>query len=119
MQKTKKGVMNMINQYRYKLEIQPDDVKKLIANKINVDEVIGSSLDNYRFYNTTLQWEDCMGKHKVHFDEVIILEEWVNASESKNVLYGIKYRGLKEAERQKMEWFEEMLQAQENQEMEF
>lgn len=103
----------MTNQCRYKLEIQLDDVNKLIANKTDVDKVIGSLLDNYRFYNTTLQWEDCMGKHKVHFDEVIILEEWVNASMSKNVLYGIKYKGLRKEEKQKMEWFEEMLKDQE------
>lgn len=103
----------MKNKCRYKLEISSDDVNRLVSTQMDIDVVTGSLLDNYRFYNTTLQWEDCMGKHKVHFDEVIILEEWVNASMSKNVLYGIKYKGLRKEEKQKMEWFEEMLEEQE------
>lgn len=103
----------MKNKCRYKLEISSDDVNRLVSTQMDIDVVTGSLLDNYRFYNTTLQWEDCVGKHKVHFDEVIILEEWVNASMSKNVLYGIKYKDLRKEEKQKMEWFEEMLEEQE------
>ena len=106
----------MKNQCRYKLELRLEDVNRLIENRIDCEEVMGCLLDNYRFYNSTLQWEDWDGKHKVHFDEVIILEEYVNANMSKNVLYGIKYRGLREVEQEIIDSFEKML---EEQEMEF
>lgn len=106
----------MKNQCRYKLTLTLGEVNNLIKNKLDVDEVIGSLLDNYRFYDTTLQWEDWNGKHKVHFDEVIILEEYVNSNMSKNVLYGIKYRGLRKEEQEIINVFEKML---EEQEMEF
>lgn len=111
----------MKNQCRYKLELRLDDVNNLIKNRMDVEEVIGCLLDNYRFYNSTLQWEDWDGKHKVHFDEVIILEEYLYANGSINVLYGIKYRGLREEEQEIIDIFEKMYQEQEleEQEMEF
>lgn len=110
----------MKNQCRYKLALTFEDVNKLINNRTDVDEVIGCLLDNYRFYDTTLKWEDLKGKHKVHFDEVIILEKYAHANGSINILYGIKYRGLREKEREIMNTFEKMLQKQEEkEEMEF
>lgn len=109
----------MKNQCRYKLELRLEDVNNLIKNRLDIDEVVGCLLDNYRFYDTTLKWEDLKGKHKVHFDEVIILEKYFHENGSINVLYGIKYRGLREEEKQIMKHFEKMLQEQENQEMEF
>lgn len=109
----------MKNQCRYQLELRLQDVNNLIKNRLDVDEVVGCLLDNYRFYDTTLKWDDLDGKHKVHFDEVIILEKYSHANGSINVLYGIKYRGLREEEKQIMKHFEKMLQEQEKQEMEF
>lgn len=109
----------MKNQCRYQLELRLKDVNNLIKNRLDIDEVIGCLLDNYRFYDTTLKWEDLKGKHKVHFDEVIILEKYFHENESINVLYGIKYRGLREEEKQIMIHFEKILQEQEKQEMEF
>lgn len=103
----------MKNQCRYKLTLALDDVNNLINNRPDVDEVAGCLLDNYRFYDTTLEWEDWSGKHKVYFDEVIILEEYVNEWTSENVLYGIKYRGIMEIERGIINTFEKMLEEQE------
>lgn len=102
----------MKKQYRYKMDIRLDNVEKLIANQQDVEAVIGSLLDNYRFYNTILQWDDYKGKHKVHFDEIIILEEHLNTNMSKNVLYGIKYRGLREEEQKIIDLFDAMLEEQ-------
>lgn len=106
----------MKNQCRYRLELRLEDVNRLIENRIDCEEVVGCLLDNYRFYNSTLQWEDWDGKHKVHFDEVIILEEYLHANGSINVLYGIKHRGLRKEEQEIIDRFERML---EEQEMEF
>lgn len=39
----------MKNQCRYKLELRLDDVNNLIKNRMDVEEVIGCLLDNYRF----------------------------------------------------------------------
>lgn len=103
----------MKNQCRYKLTLTLDDVNNLIESRTDIDVVVGCLLDNYRFYDTILQWEDWNGKHKVRFDEVIILEEYAGSQASKNVLYGIKYRGIREDEQKIIDMFEKMLEEQE------
>lgn len=46
----------MEKQYRYKLEANAKSVENILRGQLDVDEVTGSLLDNYRVYDTTLKW---------------------------------------------------------------
>lgn len=74
-----------------------------------VQMAYGSLLDNYLIEDIRLQWKDNDGRHNVHFDYLLILEEHETRNSSVFVGYGIKERGMNEAEKKLLDRFYEMM----------
>lgn len=108
---------------RYVLDINLGNAESLINQSLDdghtVEIVEGCLMDNYRIFDIRLKWIDDFGKkHRVHFDEFIILEKYVTPNSSKLKGYGIKYRGITKEEQEIMDLFNRMYQEFENEEHE-
>ncbi len=75
-----------------------------------VQVAYGTLLDNYLIEDIRLKWQDDSGKHNVHFDYLLILEQYETMNSSVFVGYGIKKRGMREAEKTLLEKFYEMME---------
>lgn len=103
----------MNKNYRYDLgTIRLEDLENLLTKVQCYEMVEGCLLDSYRFYNVNLKWQDYMGKHNCHFDELLIFEKYVNNSKSELRIYGIKYRGITEDEQALADKFDAMQERQ-------